>query len=159
EPDGSGGERLWVGSTADGLGLYEHGRWRTFTQADGSLPDTDVRSIRRVPGDDGQPALWIGQRNGYLLRVRDGPRFETVATPWPKQIGEAVMDILGRVVDGHAERWIATRQSGIWRWRDGAWTAFRPADAVGQWRTVRVLEQVDGDGRSWLWASSNQGLA
>jgi diguanylate cyclase (GGDEF)-like protein len=104
-------------------------------------------------------ALWVGQRGGHLLRVRDGPKFEQVATPWEKTEGEAVMDILGRVVDGRSERWIATRQSGVWRWRQGAWTSFRPDDAVGQWRTVHLLEQTDSEGRSWLWATSNQGLS
>lgn len=159
EPDDNGGERLWVGATGDGLALYENGRWRSFTRANGSLPDSDVRMVKRARAVDGENALWIGQRGGYLLRVRDGPKFEVVATPWEKQGGQAVMDTLGRVVDGHGEQWVATRQSGLWRWRDGAWNAFRPADAVGQWRTVRLLEQVDSDGRSWLWATSNQGLA
>jgi diguanylate cyclase (GGDEF)-like protein len=159
EPDGDGGERLWVGATADGLGLYEHGRWHQFTRADGSLPDSDVRMVKRAIAENGESALWIGQRGGYLLRLRNGPKFEQVATPWEKQDGEAVMDILGRVVDGVSERWIATRQSGIWRWRGGAWTGFRPDDAAGQWRTTRLLEQIDDAGRSWLWATSNQGLA
>src|SRR5262249_11345772 len=73
--------------------------------------------------------------------------------------GQAVMDVLSRAAGGHNELWVATRQSGIWRWRDGVWTAFRPDNAVGQWRTTRVLEQIDGDGRAWLWVTSNQGLA
>ena len=159
EPDDSGGERLWVASSGDGLGLYEHGQWRQFTQAGAALPDSDVRMIRRAADDNGQPALWIGQRAGYLLRALPGPKFENVAVPWEKHPGQAVMDLLSRTVDGHVERWVATRQSGIYRWRDGAWTAFRPEAAVGQWRTIKLQEQVDSNGRSWLWASTNQGLA
>ncbi len=159
EPDGHGGERLWVASTADGLGLYEDGHWRRFSPADGTLPDTDVRTIVRVPDTDGSDTLMVGMRYGHLARVRPGPRFDTVPVPWEHHAGQAVMDILGRRVDGRLERWFATRQSGIYRWRDGEWTAFRPEGTVGQWRTVRLLEQVDAHGTSWLWATSNQGLA
>ncbi|HEY2396888.1 MAG TPA: diguanylate cyclase [Rudaea sp.] len=159
EPDGSGSERLWVASSADGLGLYEHGQWRHFTQADGSLPDSDVRMIRRATDENGESVLWLGQRNGYLLRVHEGPRFEPVQVPWERHPGEAIMDMLTRQFEGRAERWFATRQSGVYRWRDGAWTAFRPETAVGQWRITRLLEQRDGAGRSWLWAATNQGLA
>jgi len=38
EPDGRGGERLWVGSAKEGLGLLERGEWRYFSRAAGSLP-------------------------------------------------------------------------------------------------------------------------
>ena len=159
EPDGRGDERLWVASTGDGLGLFERGHWRYFTPADGSLPDTDVRMIKRAADDHGEPALWVGERYGYLLRVREGPRFEPIATPWERHVGEAVLDTLSRNIDGHNEQWFATRQSGIYRKRDETWTAFRPESAVGQWRTVKLAEQIDARGRSWLWATSNQGLA
>lgn len=159
EPDGRGSERLWVASTGDGLGLFEQGHWRYFTQANGSLPDADVRMIKRAADDRGEPALWVGQRYGYLSRLRDGPRFEPVATPWVRHTGEAVLDTLSRTIDGHHEQWFATRQSGIYRRRDQLWTAFRPDRAVGQWRTVKLAEQIDSHDRSWLWATSNQGLA
>lgn len=159
EPDGHGGERLWVGASDDGLGLFEQGRWRYFTQAGGALPDPNVRMIAAVPDEAGQRTLWIGLRYGYLLRVRDGPVFEPVDTPWERHPGQSVMDMLARRSDGHYEQWFATRQSGIYRWRDGRWSAFRPPGVVGQWRVTKLLEQIDDAGRSWLWASTNQGLA
>jgi diguanylate cyclase (GGDEF)-like protein len=159
EADGSGGERLWIASSQDGLGLYEHGSWRYFSQANGALPDSDMRMIKRAADDDGQPALWLGGRMGYLMRVRDGPVFERVPGPWEQHAGEAIMDVLSRKFDGRRERWIVTRQSGLYRWRDQHWTAFRPAAVTGQWRAVALLEQVDAQGRSWLWSTSNQGLA
>jgi diguanylate cyclase (GGDEF)-like protein len=158
EPDQHGGERLWVAATADGLGLYEQGHWRYFTQDNGALPDNEVHMIKRAVDDDGKPMLWAGLRNGFLLRVRDGPVFEKVETPWEHHPGETVLDILSRSVDGHRERWYATRQSGLYRWRDGAWQAVRPDNAVGQWRTTALLEQVDANQKSWLWATSIQGL-
>jgi diguanylate cyclase (GGDEF)-like protein len=163
EADGSGGERLWVGASEDGLGLYEHGQWRYFTSASGALPAASVSMIAVTTDRDGKHTHWIGMRGGELLRasLRSGglPVFETQKTPWPKVNGQAVMDTLVRTVDGHEERWVATRQSGAYRWRDGHWTAFRADGARGQWGVIKLQEQVDPSGRSWLWASTNQGLA
>ncbi|MGA9335023.1 MAG: GGDEF domain-containing protein, partial [Rudaea sp.] len=154
-----GHTRLWVASTGDGLGLYQNGHWRYFTQNDGSLPDSDVRMIKHADDTDGKPGLWVGERSGYLLRVHDGPRFEIIPTPWDHDAGQAVMDMLSRKVDGKTEQWFATRDTGIYRLRGKIWTAFRPAGVDGQWSVDKLLEQIDSHGRSWLWATSNQGLA
>lgn len=159
EPDGRGTERLWVGSSDEGIGLYEQRRWRQFSQANGALPDSGVRMLVRAEDEQGEPVLWAGLRMGHLLRVREGPRFETVPTPWEQHPGQAVLDLIARRYDGRYEQWISTRQSGIYRRRDGAWTAFRPAEVSGQWRVNKLLEQREADGRSWLWAATNQGLA
>jgi diguanylate cyclase (GGDEF)-like protein len=164
EPDGRGGERLWVGSSDDGLGLYDARGWRYYTAASGDLPGASVEMIAATTAADGTRAHWIGSGNGELLRVRldgpgGGPSFERVPTPWPKATGEGLRDTLVRSVDGRDEQWVATRQAGVWRWRDGAWTAFRPATARDQWGVGKLLEQHDRDGRSWLWGASNQGLA
>ena len=159
EADGHGGERLWIGSATEGLGLYEHGSWRYFSHDNNALPGNDAHMLRRVADDDGTPVLWLGLGGGPLLRVRDGPWFDEVATPWQKQPAEAVTDMLARTFDGRVERWIATRQSGIWRWRDGAWTQW-PGDGSGaELGASQLLEQTDRNGRSWLWASTKQGLA
>lgn len=169
EPDGRGGERLWVGASDDGLAVYEDGAWRHYafdprTAAQGSgLAGPSIEMIVATPGDSGERTLWIGSGNGELSRVRalpgGGYAFERIPTPWPKATGEGLRDTLVRRVDGRDEQWVATRQSGVWRLRDGRWTAFRPAKATGQWGAGRLLEQRDGSGRSWLWANSNQGLA
>jgi diguanylate cyclase (GGDEF)-like protein len=159
EADGRGDERLWVGSSDEGIGLFEQGRWRYFNQANGALPDANVRMIAAATDEAGQRALWVGLRFGYLLRVQAGPVFKAVATPWEKHTGEAVLATLTRKLDGRYEQWFGTRQSGLYRKRDGAWTAFRPDSVVGQWRINKLLEQIDAGGRSWLWATTNQGLA
>jgi len=158
EPDGSGGERLWLGATGDGINVFEHGHWRRYDVASGTLPDNDVRMLARWPDANGADTLWIGLRNGYLLRG-DAPPFTTIATPWERHPGQAVMDMLVRRIDGRYEQWFATRQSGIYRLRDGAWTAFRPERVRGQWRIDKLIEQTAADGRHWLWATTNQGLA
>jgi diguanylate cyclase (GGDEF)-like protein len=163
EADGSGGERLWVGASDDGLGLYAHGRWRYFTEASGALPAASVSMVAVTTGQAGKRTHWIGLRGGDLLQANlrgdDSLTFEPQKTPWPKTSGQAVMDTLVRNVDGHDEQWVATRQTGVYRWRDGRWTAFRPDAARGQWAVIKLQEQLDASGRSWLWASTNQGLA
>lgn len=163
ESDESGGERLWVGASDDGLGIYEQGRWRYFTAASGALPAPGVSMIAVTTSRDGTRTHWVGLRGGELLlvtlRASTGPQFETQKTPWPKVSGQAVMDTLVRTVDGQEERWVATRQSGVYRWRDGRWTAFRPDAVRGQWGVVKLQEQIDASGHSWLWASTTQGLA
>ncbi len=171
EPDGRGGERLWVGASEDGLALYEQGRWQHFSAANGALPGASVSMLAASEADDGSRAHWVGLRGGDLLRVREDGRgglaFERQDTPWPASSGEAPLDLLVRQVDGQEERWVGTRQSGAWRWRKGTgagrnnghWTALHPANITGQWRVTRFQHHADADGRAWLWASTNQGLA
>jgi diguanylate cyclase (GGDEF)-like protein len=158
EPDRRGGERLWVAATGDGIGLYEAGRWRQFTPANAGLPDTDARFVKRVVDAHGTPELWAGMRRGHLVRVREGPVFDEVKTPWPKPTGQAVMDTLSREWEGHHEQWFATRL-GIYRLRENVWKAYRPSGATGDLEVPRLCEQIDAQGRSWLWATTSEGLA
>lgn len=159
EPDGRGGERLWVGSSDEGLGLYEDGHWRRFSADSGHLPTNSISMIRALPEAGGRRTLWLGTWGGDLLRVNDGPRFTRQATPWPKLTGQSVQDVLQRTVDGREEFWVGTRLSGAWRLRDGRWEAMRAPGIDGQWRVGRIIEQRDRNGRDWLWASTDSGLA
>ncbi len=158
DTDEQGNERLWVASMGDGLGLYKRGRWSYYTQAGGQLPTSDVRMIARADDLQGHPALWVGTRFGYLLRVRDGPRFEPIATPWPHDSSQGLNDILSRTTDGKVEQWFATNSSGIYRLRDDGWAAYRPQGLRGQWSVKKMLAQQSRDGHDWLWATSAQGL-
>ncbi|MBS0571207.1 MAG: diguanylate cyclase [Proteobacteria bacterium] len=157
ESDGSGGERLWVGAMHDGLGLFEDGEWRHFDTASG-LGSPSVRMIKRAPDTDGKDTLWVGQAGGYLLRVLPGPKFQNIRVPWPQTPAQAVTDILGRTFEGQRELWVATRVSGLFRLRAGAWTAVRPAAAAQEWRVTALATQTGPGGSQWLWATSSQGL-
>ena len=163
EPDGRGGERLWVGASEDGVALYQQGHWQYFNAANGALPSSSVSMFTVSESADGRRTHWVGLRGGDLLRVHEeangGITFERQDTPWPSSSGEAPFDLLVRRVDGQEERWVGTRQSGAWRWRNGVWTSFQPANITGQWLVTRFLQHTDVDGRNWLWASTNQGLA
>ncbi|MEO7065380.1 MAG: diguanylate cyclase [Rhodanobacter sp.] len=154
-----GDERLWVGSDSDGLGLYDNDHWRYFNKAGGDLADATVTMIARADDAQGNPTVWLGTGAGRLLRVRDGPTFEPVATPWPRKPGQRLNDMLSRRINGHQEQWFATDDSGVYRLRDGVWTAFRPHAATGTWSVEKLLAYNTAYGDSWLWATSDQGLA
>ena len=157
--NGPHGERLWLGSYRDGIGLYEDGKWRRFTTATNDIPSNDVRMIRRAPDLHGENALWAGMEPGYLARIDEGAHFRRIETPWARGPGQAVLDILGREQDGVRELWIATRKTGIYRWRTDGWKRFTADGVAGDWRVFSIIEQIDHAGRSWLWAGTNQGVA
>jgi diguanylate cyclase (GGDEF)-like protein len=162
EPDGRGGERLWVGASEEGLGLYEQGLWRVFTPANSALPDAGISMVRATTDSAGVRTRWVGLWSGELLRVRDtpsGPVFEREDTPWRKGVGQAVLDTLSRRFEGRDERWVATRRDGAHRWRDGRWTSMRPPGVRGDWRVGNFQTQRDAAGQHWLWAGTSHGLA
>lgn len=159
EPDGRGAERLWVGTAKRGIGLLQHGEWRYFSAADGTLPDEGVRGIWRVTGTDGKPWRLVGMLGGKLLRVDDDLTMKPIATPWAIEPGEAAAFALARESGGAHELWFGTFRSGVHRLRDGRWTTFTAAGAKAPWTVLRIAEQIDARGRSWLWAATNRGLA
>lgn len=155
--DDQGNERLWVGATDDGLGLYKNGQWRHFTTANG-LPADSVSMIKHAPDERGNDDLWIGFSGGDLARVLPGPRFRSVPVPWDKGPAQAVADMLDGRFDGHQELWVGTRTSGLYRRRDGRWMAMAPAGAPARWAVTGLARQTDARGRQWLWATSSLGL-
>lgn len=163
EPDGRGGERLWVGATEEGLGVYDEDGWHHYTAADGSLPAASISMVDATTASDGTRTRWLGLRGGELVRVHEDPagprRFERIATPWQKVTGEAVLDVEVVSANGREDTWFGTRQAGAWRWRDGRWTSYRPVEASGQWRVGQFVRHADAGGRTWLWASTSHGLA
>jgi diguanylate cyclase (GGDEF)-like protein len=160
EPDGRGGERLWVSSAGEGLALYEDHHWHRFTASEGVPITANIGSVIATPEADGRKTYWVSLRGGELLRRRpDDARFISITTPWEHTAGEMLYDTLVRVYEGHREQWFATRETGLYRLRDGVWTKFPPPDANAPWRAMRVREVIDGSGRSWLWAATNQGLS
>jgi ligand-binding sensor domain-containing protein len=156
EPDGDGGERLWVGTAKRGVGLLQDRRWRYFQYADGSLPAPGgFRGSWLLPGPDGRTQRLFGLMGNVLLRADDALVFRTVPTPWTpaESDGPAVAVARGD------EAWFGMVASGTWRWRRGEWTRFALPGASAPWSVLGLLEQVDANGRSWLWAASNLGVA
>ena len=159
EPDGKGGERLWVGSPKLGLALFEDNEWHYFSKANGKLPHEGVRQVWRLPDSSGQPQRLLSLVGGQLLRIDDAADFVPIPTPWPKNTDDAAAFALARQQGKVWEIWFATLHSGIYQLNQGRWTQYLADGAVQPWSVIGMTEQIDDRGRSWLWAASNQGLA
>lgn len=159
EPDEKGSERLWVGSAVDGLALLESGKWRYFTKANGELPSRGVRQIWRLPGSNGKPQRLISLDDGQLMRIDDGLNFIPIETPWRRAADETAIYALSRKQGNQFETWFASLHSGVYRWVGGRWSQFLAEGAKQPWSVIGLAEQIDVEGRSWLWAASDQGLA
>ncbi|MEO8461508.1 MAG: diguanylate cyclase, partial [Dokdonella sp.] len=159
EPDGHGGEQLWVGTSKKGVGLLQDSKWRYFNRASGTLPSDGVRGIWRVTGPDGSIWRILGLTGGALLRVDDELRFSSIPAPWPMHDEAAASNVIARQYEGANELWFATLHDGVYRLRGGQWTRFALDENKSVWSVLRLVEQIDASGRSWLWAASNKGLA
>jgi diguanylate cyclase (GGDEF)-like protein len=159
EPDGKGSERLWVGSPKFGVAYLEKGQWRFLTLENGGLPVAGVRQIWRLPDSDGTAQRLFSLVDGRLMRVDDEMRLTSVMTPWPRGNDEVAAYALTRRQQDHHETWFANLHSGIYRWVDGRWTQYLADGAKQPWSVIGLTEQIDAQGRSWLWAATDQGLA
>ena len=159
EPDDKGGERLWVGSSENGMGLLESGKWRYFTRANGELPYKGVRQIWRLPDSNGKPQRLASLGDGQLLRINDAFDFIPIKAPWQRTADDLASYAISRKQGDRFETWFASLHSGVYRWVGGRWTQFLADGAKQPWSVIGLTEQIDADGRSWLWAASNQGLA
>lgn len=159
EPDGQGGERLWVGSSRDGLALLEQGSWSYFRQGPGGLPGRSVRGLWRLPGDDGRDHLVLSQPGEPLIEILSDFETRGIPVPWPVQPETGANHVIARNVDGRVEWWAATNHAGVHRLRDGTWTSFRylgdEKHSIVNW----LQSQTDSQGRDWLWAADSHGIA
>jgi diguanylate cyclase (GGDEF)-like protein len=159
EPNGRGGERLWVGSASEGLAMLDAGEWRRFSAADGSLPAKSVRGLWRLPGDDGREHTLLSLVGAPLHEITESQTFQALPTPWPLRKDGALNRMLARTFEGKIEWWAATTHAGVFRLRDGEWQAFRTLGSDVPTAVSWLTEQIDGSGRSWLWAADPLGIA
>jgi diguanylate cyclase (GGDEF)-like protein len=159
EPDGKGSERLWVGTSKFGVGLLERGQWRLLTLENGSFPAAGVRQMWRLPDSNGRPQSLFSLNDGRLVRVDDAMNFTPIAVPWPRGNDEVAAHAVSRRQQDHYETWFGNLHSGIYRWADGRWKQYLADGAKQPWSVIGLTEQIDAQGRSWLWAATNQGLA
>ena len=159
EPDGNGGERLWLGTQQRGLHLLHQGRWRRFQAADGSLPAEGVRGIWLLPNGHGGGWRLAGLHGGELLQISDDLRFSLLPTPWEKGAQEAVTEAIARQIDGSSEYWFGLLQGGSYCYCEERWQQFLPQSSSQPWAVHKLLDQVDGQQRHWLWAATDRGLA
>ena len=158
EPDGRGGERLWVGSMQEGVKLLERGQWRAFTRENGGFPRAGVSGMWRVIGPDETSWRLMAPDGVQLVRVLDDFSMRLIAVPWAVPGDNFTGALLSRRFEGARELWFAAR-TGIYRWREGHWLRFVAPGARDPWGVYSFAEQRDAAGRSWLWAATAQGVA
>lgn len=159
EPDGRGGERLWVGSAREGLALFEDGQWRYFNKTNGRFPADGVRDLWRLPGPDGRDWRLASLPEGGMLRIDDDLSVREWTVPWTDTEGQlAFAAHARRGPDGH-ELWFGIHRAGIYSLRGGKWQQHLAEGASRPWSVSHIVEQPSDGDRVWLWASSDQGLA
>lgn len=159
EPDGHGGERLWVGTSNSGVGLLEGGTWRIFDQPSGTLPAGGVRGIWRVPSPGGATWRLMALSGGALVRVDDAHGFHPIEAPWPMAQDAAAVTVLPRQVGAARELWFGTLHAGVHRLDANGWASFSGLGDGATWAVTGFATQVTADGKTWLWAAGNRGLA
>jgi len=168
--------RLWIGTTADGLFLYDQNHL--------SKIETSQNNIRAITSDR-EGSIWVGTDGGGLNRMRlrsvdlhgpdEGSPFETVRSLCEDDAGgfwivsqdgglirlpggswdnaQRVADWPGGqahcvVADRQGAIWIGTYLRGLYRWKDGVFTHFTAQNGLGG-RTIRSL-LVDRHNDLWL---------
>ncbi len=135
---------LWFGSD-DGLTKFRDGNVvRSFNQADGSLPNDEIKDIYEDPNG----ALWIATYGG-LVKIED-EKF-THFTEKDGLVSNRVRTIMGEA-DGTL--WLGTYDGGLSRLKNGKFTNYTTADGLFNNGVFRILE----DGRGKFWMSSNRGI-
>ena len=134
--------RIWIG-TEGGLSVFEDGRFRHLTTADG-LPQNAIKSLHADRSGD----VWIGTRNGGLSRLRAG-RIERVAVQGLSPT-RGIMSIRG---DGERGLWLATYE-GLFLLKGGNTRRFTSADGLSSERLVSLHEDPEGH----LWVGAVDGL-
>jgi len=161
EPDGRGGERLWVGGAKDGIGMLEAGRWRYFTYADGTLPFEGTRRIWRLPDGQRMQRL-VAPIYGGLFRIDDAYAFHRYPVPWDAEPGESAHAALA--VEGASTAdptwWFGVRRGGTWRRLGGQWASFTLLPERPFWSVNALTEQPPTETQPpVMWAASNVGVA
>jgi len=150
------GGRLWVGTEAEGIALYDPAtdRFDRFGVREG-LPLDPVRAL----AEDRDGAIWIGTTGGGLVRLDPVRRTARVLRHDPAVPGSLPDDrISALAVDGLGQLWVGTWR-GLARRRPGI-EAFEtelsePGDPLGfaHSRIRAIVPMASGD----LWIGSQQG--
>lgn len=130
---------LWVGSYTGGIARLHQGKIQTYGVAQG-LPTPDIRAMFQ----DSKGVVWAGTQSG-LARF-NGQGFSAVGDVGaPRDVTSSILE------DQSGSLWFGTSGQGLFRYRDGAFSALTAADGlVSNWITA-LYEDADGN----LWIGSN----
>ncbi|MGC2161172.1 MAG: two-component regulator propeller domain-containing protein [Silvibacterium sp.] len=133
---------LWIG-TRHGLSQFQDGKFTTWTALDGLGSDLVGALLQDRDG-----GMWIATLGG-LTHWSNG-HFHNYAVK--DGLSNRIITALHQDPDGTL--WIGTDGGGLNRWRNGAFTAIRPAGAALPPNIYSIL----ADDSNNLWLSSNQGI-
>lgn len=135
--------RTWAGTEANGLAVWEGGRWQHITKADG-LPDNRVLALL----DDGTGRVWVSTGEGVGYQAADGTwQFKLPQTGLP------ALPVYTFEVGGEGALWLGT-QSGLASWQaDEGFTAI--SQLAGQ--RVNALHRAR-NGVLWIGLGQPGGL-
>jgi diguanylate cyclase (GGDEF)-like protein len=127
---------LWIGTYTAGAVRLKDGRSDVYGVS-GGLPSVDVRALYQ----DRSGTVWAGTTTG-LARF-NGKRFEAVHAD-----GKPLEGVVAILQDRGGTLWFGTPGSGLYRYRDGAFTRLTRADGlVSNW--IMALHE-DAQGSLWI---------
>jgi diguanylate cyclase (GGDEF)-like protein len=130
---------IWSGSYTEGVVRIKQGRIEKFGVAQG-LPNVDVRMIYQ----DRAGTIWAGTKSG-LARF-NGRGFTPINNP-----GTPLEGVTTLLEDSKGTLWIGTTGQGLFRYRQGAFTALTRKDGlVSNW----ILALYEDDNGA-LWVGTN----
>jgi signal transduction histidine kinase/ligand-binding sensor domain-containing protein len=123
---------------------YKNGVFEDAWIGAGGAARAAVSAIARA--NDGNPLLWVLQREGSAIVLRKG-RFETLAAP----VGFSRSPVLSLAQTADGSVWVGTRDAGLFRIKDGV--TFRIRDGLPDPKVNTLIASGDD-----VWVGTDSGL-
>jgi len=134
--------RVWI-SSRRGVAIYDGNQFYEFGPEAG-LPSGGVACF----GEDHMGVIWLAAAQG-VFRYEEG-RFLEVHTGDAKSIRQ----ILCFKAESDGTMWMGSRDSGLWRWRNGSISGIGPAAGL----PVRSVRAILEDDLGFFWLPSDRGI-
>jgi ligand-binding sensor domain-containing protein len=138
-------ERVWVGTTGQGISVYSKGRWQTFGRAQG-LNNDWINDVAFTSDGD-----WVASLVGINLRPAEDRSFRNVT---PKSFPVHRNAVALCAIPERHELWVASSENGVYCHQDGHWYHPPPDDCLPS-SEVYCLAR---DGMARLWVGTREGV-
>jgi ligand-binding sensor domain-containing protein/signal transduction histidine kinase len=132
---------LWIG-TSQGLNVFEGGKFKGYTTANGLAGNTNVALC-----EDESGGMWIGT-DGGLSRWENGKFSRLMAQGSPTNWVNALY------LDRDQTLWVGTKGGGLYRSRAGKWTAYTSRQGLFSDEIYEIVE----DDYGCFWMSCRKGI-
>lgn len=139
---------LWA-ATSKGLVQVSPGKWSSFRQTPGGLPENHVFSLLEAVDGRSRSTYWFGTYGGGLAALSEG-RWRV----YHEVAGHPMTAVRSLAETGSGSLWVGTFRQGLFRLQGGRWerVAVPARLARAEWRQLVEL-------RGRLWAATSEGLA